>query len=226
MRKIHLSQICCLIYLLLLSTACKKSAQTNDEKSSFLNTLFNTGQGTEILSPDDYIEWCEDETNELKKTKEIGDFKFAAFMTPIDYLALKELKKGEAADPEKITAGKKEYGDLTYFSFRIENIKQQDELLKIGLSADNDYYGRLEYYSFKMQQDFKVITGSDTVECGLYHFERVYGLAPYATFVVGFPVKNKNEGMKLWYHDKIFNNGIIILDFNKESLTHLPKLKI
>jgi hypothetical protein len=215
-----------LFCVLLLSTACKKNVPAAGETNGVLNALFRSVPETGPLTPADYIEWCENEANGLKQTKEIGDFKFSAFMTPVDYLALKELKQDELPDAKKVAAGKKEYEGLTYFSFRIENTKQQDELLKINLSSDNEYYGRLEYFSFKMQQDFKLIAGNDTVACGLYHFERIYGLAPYATFVVGFPATSKNEDLKLWYHDNIFNNGIIILNFNKEIVNHLPKLKM
>jgi hypothetical protein len=81
-----------------------------------------------------------------------------------------------------------------------------------------------------MQKDFKLIDGADTLDCVLYHFERVYGLAPYATMVLGFPLsktrtsdyKNKTIG----YMDKLFGAGNVYMTVEEEDLNNMPSLAI
>ncbi len=220
-----------LSFVLFLFACDKKPVNVNTKLNgdSFFEKLFSDDEAEipKELSVKDYLSWCEDKTNGLIETKEIGDFRFSAFYKPANYLAISELKNDSIISEKKINEKINDYGSLTYFSFKIENTKQQDELIKINLDSESDYYGRLEYFSFKMQQDFKLIQNNDTVDCGLYHFERIYGLAPHATFVLGFPVQFKsNADIKLWYQDKIFKNGIIILNFKSKAINNLPKLKI
>mgnify|MGYP000356640914 CR=1 FL=1 len=212
-------------------TGCDKNKAEKQtgakENKGFFEKLFASNKEVPSkLKPVEYINWCEDQENELKQSKQIGDFTFSAFYQPHDYLAIKELNKGESVNSKEFEEKIKEYGEMTYCSFRLENSKTNGELLKTDLSSDQQYYGRLEYMSFKMQEDFKLIQGNDTLPCSMYHFERIYSLAPYATFVLGFPKTDSKEDIKLWFHDKLFNNGIVILNFKTESIHNLPKLEI
>ncbi len=119
-----------------------------------------------------------------------------------------------------------ELGDMEYFSFRIKSLTESKELLKVKLNNEGEYYGRIEYFSFAMQNDFKLLDKTDTLDCVLYHFERVYGLASYATFVLGFPKRTNNSDLKILFNDKVFNNGNIIMTIEQNTLEHLPKLKL
>ncbi len=204
----------------------EKQTGTKENKGFFEKLFSSKKEIPEKLKPIEYINWCENQENELKQSKQIGDFTFSAFYQPLDYLAIKELNKEELMNSKNFSEKVKEYGEMTYCSFRMENSKANSELLKTDLSSDQQYYGRLEYMSFKMQEDFKLIQGKDTLPCSMYHFERIYNLAPYATFVLGFPKTNSKEDIKLWFHDKVFNNGIVILNFKTESVHNLPKLEI
>jgi hypothetical protein len=179
-----------------------------------------------VLKPYQYVEFCEDPGNGLKITKTIGDFSFSAFYKPANYLALRELPASQDVDPKAFSQKLEEYGDLTYFTFKIENPKAGEELLKVNAASANEYYGRLEYMAFKMQEDFKLLQDKDTLNCNLFHFERVYGLAPSATFVLAFPKINAGKDVQIWYHDKIFKNGIIIMNIKTEVINNLPKLEV
>jgi hypothetical protein len=178
------------------------------------------------LSPVAFKTWYENDENGMKQKREMGDFEFTTFYQTNDYLALKEMDKEMQPEKTKFENKCREYGNMTYVSFRIENTNAQSELLRVGLRSDNEYYARLEYFSFKMQNDFKLVNGKDTLDCLLYNYERTYSLTPFATFVLGFPKIDKVRGFKLIYHDKIFNNGIIVTNFDKDIINNIPKITI
>lgn len=215
------------LLVIVLLCSCEKfqvADATENTKTGFLNHIFSNSEASypSTLKTEDYIKFCDDPATGLKKEKEIGDFIFSAFYQPKNYLALKEFKSEVSLSKKDIESKVAEYGDLTYFSFRIQNLKDQADLLKTDLENEAHYFSRLEYLSFKMQQDLKLVNGKDTLDCVIYHYERVYNLAPYATFVVAFPKTDNKQDIKFWYHDRLFNTGIIILNFDKKLLDNLP----
>ena len=116
-----------------------------------------------------------------------------------------------------------EYKGLQYFTFRIST-ESRTELLKKNLTETNDYYGRIQYFSFDMQKDLKLIDGKDTLDCVLFHFERVYGIAPYATFVLGFPNSKQINDKTLFYDEKVFGAGRIYLTIRSKNIKRLPEV--
>ncbi len=214
------------ISLFVACTNTSGNPAVSDNKGFFGSVFADAGKECEQMKPIDYLAYCENTANGLKLTREMGDFVFSAFYQPISYLALNELKPLDTLTRTALESKVKEYGDMDYFSFKIQNTKSQGELLKIALRSESDYYARLEYLSFKMQQDFKLINGKDTLNCAMYHFERIYGLAPYATFVLAFPKINPKESLTFCFHDQLFNNGIIQLNFEQQQINNLPSLDI
>jgi hypothetical protein len=209
--------------------ATTKDSEADGKKGMMesLTSLFSSKKEEIVLDPQNYMAWCENKENGLIADKQIGNFSFSAFYKTNAYQALKESIDLDSLNETEFNKTLNEYGDMQYFSFRITDTKGNQELLKTNLKSESEYYARIEYLSFKMQDNFKLIDGTDTLKCSLYHFERVYGLAPYATFVLGFPKSKTSEinGKSLVYEDNLFNNGLIYLNIDKETLTNLPKLK-
>ena len=222
-------------FLIRLMSSCTSVEATNgdlnkDDKKGFvesLTSLFSSKKEQLTLNAADYISWCENKENGLIAERQLGNFSFSTFYKTIPYQALKESMSIDSLTEKEFNKTVKEYGDMQYFSFRITDIKGNQELLKANLKSESEYYARIEYLSFKMQDNFKLIEGKDTLKCSMYHFERVYGLAPYATFVLGFPRSKDSDvsSKSLVYEDNLFNSGFIYLNIDKEVLTHLPKLK-
>lgn len=222
----------------LLSAACllifscsdgKKASISSDQKlerSGLLEFFTSDTALADTMDPKQYKRWHESDESHLRQKREMGDFEFTAFYQTNNYLALKEMDKKDTIEKKEFDNKLSEYGSMTYVSYRIENMKQGNDLMKANLSSDNEYYARLEYFSFKMQNDFKLVNGRDTLDCLLYHFERTYSLTPYTTFVLGFPKIEANKGFKIIYHDKVFNNGIIVTNFDKNIINNIPKLAI
>ncbi len=176
------------------------------------------------LSPSDYVRWVENGENGLCATKQIEDFEFSILYKPLNYVALRETNKDSVTE-ERIEKNKDELKDLQYFTLKIK-AKEGNDLLKTGISTDQEYFDRLNYLSGFMQDDIKLIEGKDTLICKLFHMERNYGLAPYNNFVLGFSA-TKNENDKLVeINDKAFGVGKVILKIKKEDIQNIPQLKI
>ncbi|MDP2387989.1 MAG: hypothetical protein Q8M29_16565 [Bacteroidota bacterium] len=215
-----------LLVALQMFVSCGKNEGTTETANESTEAVASVSVPSS-LGPKDYINWIEDPGNGLIADKTIGEFTFSAFYKPLDYLALSDLEI-DSTLKEELPKKIKEYEGMDYFSFRINSNADQSELLRVGIKEESEYYARLEYFSFKMQNDFKLISGGDTANCVLYHYERVYGLAPHASFVLGFPknVNSKNTAKQLLFEDKIFNKGNIYITIPKEKLNHIPKLEI
>jgi hypothetical protein len=205
--------------------------KAGEEKAMVIprNTVISESPALHI---NEYMNWIENKDNGLKVEKKIGEVTFSALYKPYEYMAIMELKK-EKLTEKKLTEKIAAYEGLQYFTFKIAANNEQQELLRIDADSDKEYYSRLEYFSFQMQNDFRLIDGKDTLDCVLYHFERVYGLAPYATMVLGFPLAKTGQqqaGKRMYndktigYTDKFFGAGNIYMRIKEESLINLPSL--
>jgi hypothetical protein len=115
---------------------------------------------------------------------------------------------------------------MSYFKFRIGKSEGTGELLKYNLSSAQEYTNRLNYISFEMQKDIFLIQDKDTVYPGLYHYERVFEVAPYATIVLAFDnekFKPENE-FTIVYNDRLFKKGYIKYNYKAGQLIDLPKI--
>lgn len=227
-------------FLLVLTTTIlfslsgsKTSGEVKGEKKSKNSTFagrilsalgFGKTGGKIRYSLPEFVQWFENDENEMIQTKTIGAIQFIAFYTPVKYKAAKELQVNHT-DSVSYKLKLKEAGDMEYFTFRIKCLTDNTELLKFGITNEGEYYQRLEYFSFKMQDDFKMVEGSDTLSCSLFHYERVYGLSPHATFLIGFPKRKGLKDISLIYNDKVFNKGNIILSIKQEIIDTSPELK-
>ncbi len=178
-----------------------------------------------ILNPPEYVCWCQDSENDLKKTKHIEDITYFLFYKPAEYVIAEEQKTKTIST--KIYSKKiAELEGLDYYDFKIQLTSDEGELLKHQLGTTAEYEQRLNYFAFDMQRDIKIIEGIDTLDCALFHFERAYDVAPYAVFVLGFPKSGKDiTDRTIFYQDNVFHKGIIKFTYTKEELTRIPKLK-
>lgn len=217
----HLKFLSVLFIVLFLNFGC------STKSADFINTTDNDESAGKIiapekLSPREYVAWVEDKNNGLKVEKEIEEFTYLLQYKPFEYVALMELKK-ETVGSLELNKKIEEYDGLQYYTFRISTDSRM-ELLKKNLNEANDYYGRIQYFSFDMQKDLKLIEGKDTLDCVLFHFERVYGLAPYATFVLGFPLTEGTNNKTLFYDEQIFGAGKIFLTVQSKNCKKLPSV--
>jgi len=182
-------------------------------------------KSTEELPPTEYVAWCRSTENNLKKSKEIGDITFSLLYKPAEYVACTE-DEDCSLSADTLKEKLKELEGLDYYDLRIELTSAQGELLKYNVESAQEYGQRVNYFAFDMQRDIKLIEGKDTLDCKLFHFERAYDVAPYATFLLGFPKSKSSTAEKtFFYQDKVFEKGIIKFTFSPNDLAQIPKLK-
>jgi len=201
------------------NTGSHGSAELSGEKS------FSESSQLE-LEPIEYMSWIQDTEHGLKKEKVIDDITFSAQYKPLAYIACMEERKN-AIQESVLKEKEEELKGMQYYDLKISLSGEQTELLKYKLQSGQEYQDRVNYFAFKMQKDISLVEGSDTVPCALYHFERAYDVAPYAKFLLGFPLTNKKDRKEktLVFHDEIFKKGIIKLSFSPQQLINVPKLK-
>jgi hypothetical protein len=177
----------------------------------------------EVLPPAEFVEWCKDADNGLVKAKRLEDITFSLQYKPAAYVLCTENDSMNAASAE-LTKEMSELDGLDYYDFTIKLTEGTGELLKYRVGSYHEYDARVNYMSFGMQNDVKLIAGSDTLDCQLFHFERTYDIAPYATLLLAFP-KTAGAGRTFLYEDKLFGKGIVKFTFTKEELGSVPQLQ-
>ena len=216
-----------LIIALVFLFSCVKNAGKNENKVNVPKSL-SSGEKERrselVLSPVEYIKWVNNSENNLMFSKAIEGIHFSVLCKPADYIVCKEIRRDKITSLEQSNI-KSQLGDLQYFDLRITIDDFKSEFLKYNLSSITEYEKRVDYCAFQMQNDIKLVSGTDTIPCSIFHFERTFDVVPYGEFVLGFekPIHSATEETFVVY-DKLFNKGTIKFTFDASNLIYLPKL--
>ncbi len=181
------------------------------------------------LSPVEFRSWVKDADNGLWVSKTIDNYKLSLLYKPVEYMVINE-NKNEQLTAALMEKGIKEYGNMQYYTLRIES-QEGGELLKVGITDESQYAQRLEYFMSAMQDDISLADGADTLACILYHFERDYGMSPHAQFVLGFEGTTKkrqeqNKDKELIVNDRILGLGAVHLLIQGKNIDKIPAIKL
>ena len=193
------------------------------------NSITSGGKGggaNKYLPPVDYVKWIQDKDNGIKKEKVIDDIVYEIQYKPYEYIVCMEERKEKLAD-SVVKKKVEEINDMQYYDLTISLNSGSGELLKYGVTAYDQYDKRIKYVSFDMQNDISLVEDGDTIPCSLFHFERVYDVAPYAKFLLGFAKGKKDSPQQsvIVFDDKLFNQGLIKMTYSHEEISNIPKLK-
>ncbi|MBI3518109.1 MAG: hypothetical protein HY062_01960 [Bacteroidetes bacterium] len=179
----------------------------------------------EKVTVQEFVTWCADKNNKLNKSKDIADIRFDLSYRPAPCMAYLELRT-ETYDFPKFQEACNHYYDMSYFNFRLEVIDGTGELLKYKLQSPAQYEERVKYTSFEMQKDIYLVQGNDTLLPGLFHFERIFEVAPYSTVMLAFDNKkfNKDSEFTIIYNDKLFEKGFVKFNYKNKQLINLPNI--
>lgn len=191
-----------------------------EEKSGFFS-FFSSKRAKATAV--EFISWVDDEENGLIVKKDLGLYKFTLKYKPLEYEIIRDLKKLEVSEPEFLKV-KSEYEGFQYFTFSIARNDGQLDLLKADLNTEQDFTKRVEYFSFQMQQDLRLVSGKDTMNCHLFHFERTYGVSSAANFLIGFENTGSKGDKTLIFDDKILGTGRVKLTIDSDDLAQIPEL--
>ncbi len=175
------------------------------------------------LEPTAYRSWVENAANGLKKVQTIGDYEFSLQYKPVDYVALVESRNPNITK-QQVQQKQEELKDFQYYNLRIKT-NVGTELLASNITQEDEYYGRLNYFVTYAQDDIQLYQGKDTIACGLYLFERNYGLAPYNNIVIGFKSNDTQTEKTIVFNDRVLGTGPVKFKIRKEDLANIPQLK-
>jgi hypothetical protein len=221
------------IYVVILigAVACSRGNAGNldskfsaDDNSDAVK-IDRTPVSNEKFSPLEYVNWVGDITHGLKRVRAFSNYIYTAQFKPWEYIVCEEQRK-EAIPDSVVKKRLKDLNGMQYVDLKIELKEGEGELLKYGLTNPKEYDERIDYFSFGMQKDIKLVEAGDTLSCLLFHFERVYNIAPSATFLLAFPLGKVPKGDKtLVFIDHGFNQGIIKFFFDGRDIKNVPQLE-
>jgi hypothetical protein len=220
-RVLNRSKLTLLVFLIVTVSCNDDSEKVNSEKHSPL-FLVNTA---EVMPLKDFIKWTADLNNELVKNKKFSEINYNISYMPAPTLAYIELK-GEDFTKEQFDKAKSNYASMSYFNLRIELPAGSGELLKYNVSNSNEYNDRLSYMSFKMQNDIYLVQGNDTLSPGLFHYERIFEVASYATVMFAFDnfKFDRQKELTIIYDDHLFKKGYIKCTYRSNQLIDFPNI--
>lgn len=181
------------------------------------------------LGREAYVRWVNDPGNKLSNKKEIGEYTFIAEYRPLDFVTLSEFPAGrQQISQAAFDSVKKEFEGMQYFVLKIGTSDASNDMLSFGIAGRQDYYNRIEYFSTAAQHDIYLVDDGDTISCGLYHFERTYGVSPFNNLILGFEKRSDHctNSRQLHFNDQVLGNGMLIFSFSSQALNTIPQLKL
>ena len=168
-----------------------------------------------IQDQEAYQQWYQENQADLVSDKQVGSFQFQLSYLPSSILLMQEYGEAVQARPDydSLLADRAAFD---YYALRIYNMQEPASILTHSAWNIEDYQHRIQYLAFDMQQDIKLLSGSDTTACALYHFERSYDVKPYTTLMLAFPAQELSS--TFLYDDQIWGLGPVM--FATPKLEH------
>lgn len=179
------------------------------------------------LVPSAYMAWVENAQNGLIAQTTQGELDFIFQYRPLDYIILKEARGSNENLTKKIVKQRKqELEGLEYYTFFIALHNGKKDVVKTLSKGEVEYDKMIRYFAGDLQQDLRLVAGSDTVNCKLFHFERTYGITSYAQFVIGFEPSAflKDADRTLFFDSDKLTTAPILLTIKKEDINNIPEV--
>lgn len=179
----------------------------------------------ESMVPLEYVTYVKSEVSGMYKEKVVGEYVFQLQKEPIPFKVLNLLRK-EQVTKEEFAEYAEGMEGMQYYIMKIGVEGSQESILKFNLESEIDYQNRLSYFSFGFQQHIYLEEGNKIVPCTLFHFERMYDLTPFRTFVLGFEQTGERE-----FEDKtvvidsdFFQTGKVKIKIAGSDIKSLPEV--
>lgn len=177
---------------------------------------------TSSVRPEGYLDWYKQHSEDFVSRKSVGPFGFQLTYLPAELLVMQEHGSEIAESPQwdSLVADR---GDFDYYSLRLVSKESNIPILKHPAWNIDDYQERVQYMAFTMQKNIKMLHGSDTAQCALYHFERSYDVTPFSTLMLAFP-RTSEASATLLYDDQVLGLGPVMMPAHKPTPESLPEL--
>lgn len=185
--------------------------------------------------PVDYINWVNNPKNGLISETISGEYTYALQYRPQVFLSLLEAGSNELTH-HIIDSIEHSFSGMQQFLFKVSLNNGSSDWLQSSTKNFDNYDEQIKYLSFSMQNDFIIIRKGDTLDCSMFHFERDYGIRPFGTFLLGFPIETDqmtkndttghNESFKVIYKDSAFGDEVVEFNFSSNDINKIPTLKL
>ncbi len=176
---------------------------------------------TTKLPPIRYVEWIENEANGLRIKQQDFPYSYELQYQPLEYLAVRQARKLEITVSE-IKEEEQKRGDLLYFTFKMRNTQGRGILSDKELQIEN----KDSYLLSGLQKDLMLVTGQDTSNCVMLHFESANNLIPYDQCVVAFEaLANDKEDIVFLFRTDKYRKGWVKMIIKREDIKKIPPLK-
>lgn len=173
---------------------------------------------TRVTTVSEYLQWYKEHKELYTASTSNELYTFTAAYQPALYLA----SRRNHENTQKVLHEKEEMEGVYQFHLKIEVNDEKVPPIRYRLSDDAMYYRRIEYFSFTMQNDVKLASENDTINCRIFHFEKDQNQVPYNSFVLGFDSKDiehiKGDDLYLVIKGGVYDNQDLILPFSKKKL--------
>lgn len=192
----------------------------------YLLPLLMMSCGSRSEKPEGYLQWFSNKNHGMEIMREIEPFQFVAHYTNAEAMALAEMKQTSDGvfDRSNFDSLMKDFEGMEYFRVAIKNSQKGGDLISHLSAEGTNVEDLVNYFSFKAQGDINLVSGSDTIACALYHYERGHSLNTFDTMLIGFS-KSENKGDRtLILAPKYLKTGPIKFVFEANSLNNIPEL--
>ena len=184
-------------------------------------TKHTLSESSRKLPPVEYVRWVEDEKNGLKIKQQDAPYTYELQYQPVEYLAVRQTKSLQISS-SVLKAEMQKRGDLEYFTFKMWNEISRGILSDKELEIEN----KSSYLLSGLQNDMMLLSGQDTLQCVMLHFESANNLIPYDQCVLAFePAADDKEDMIFLFRSDKYKPGWVRMTINRENIKKIPKLK-
>ena len=180
------------------------------------------------VKPSELVQYVRNVDHGLLQSETSGQIKAEIQYKPIPFLIANEFRRNQITE-EEYEKRFRELKGSQYYNLKIELPGLQGQnLVNYNVRNEEELQRRLYYLSFGIQNDIRLVEGSDTLQPMICHFERSYDLAPHRTFVLAFEQKEETA-----LHDKtlildssLLSKEPIRLKVSREALQNIPNIKL
>ncbi|GEM_PF-4068322 len=203
----------------------------------FVSALLFSACGSDkgMLSWADYQEWIHDESNQLKKVKQVNKINISALYLPADYLGFRDLLSSKAViDSAGYQQAKSNYQCGLTFRILIEPEENGINLLYHKVGSEGAYKARMNALSFSGDQYISMSVGSSIYPPVLVNYEGYNELLNRVIFTAVFQPKEYSCGafqedlaeVTLTFEDPFWSTGVNNFTYGTSILTNVPQINM
>ncbi|MDR1680053.1 MAG: hypothetical protein LBR81_09820 [Prevotellaceae bacterium] len=176
----------------------------------------------EALQPIDYVRWIENKDNGLKIDMEDSPYLYELQYQPVAYLAIRQTNNPQIT-PAALKQAIDNRGDYLYFSLKMQKQGERGILSDMDINSVN----KNSYLLSGIQNDMFVLSGGDSLQCVMSHFESANSLIPYDRCVLAFEKpKDEKDDLVFLFRTDVYRRAWLRIPIKRENINKIPQLKI